>query len=185
MATKRTVTFEYQEPASEVGALLQDPVFLRYRSEAAGERNIDVKVVSENGGTRVTVAREKTIDVPAFARAVIGNTSRAVESTLWRAQGEGWIAEYTIEAPGLPVKTHGKSTIVPSARGATYTSTFEISARIPLIGGRIEALVADGLEEQMMANVERNVQALARNRERGPHSFIEGLREQDAEANAK
>lgn len=182
MPTTRTVTFDYPDTPAEVVGLLQDPVYLRYRSEVAGEQNIDVRVEQKPDGVRVTVSREKEVDVPAFARAVIGGAKRAVESTLWRDDGGRSSAEYEIEVPGLPVKTHGKSTFVASAGGCRYTSTFQITARIPLIGGKIEALVADRLEEQMVANAQRNAEALARNRERGPRSFIEELRAPDAAA---
>lgn len=179
MATTRTVTFDYPDAPADVTALLQDPVFLRYRSEAAGERNVEVRVEPTAGGVQVTVSREKDVDVPAFARVVVGSSNRAVESTSWRTEGERFSAEYTIEVPGLPVKTQGKSTFVANAGGCRYTSTFQVTARVPLIGGKIEALVADKLQEQMLANAQRNAEALARNRERGPRSFIEGLREQE------
>lgn len=182
MPTSRTITFDYADSAAEVAALLQDPVYLRYRSEIAEERNVDVRVEQQSDGVRVTVSREKDVDIPAFARAVIGGAKRAVESTLWRAEGERFSAEYQIEVPGLPVKTSGKSTFVSTAGGCRYSSTFQVTARIPLIGGKIEALVADGLVEQMLANAQRNADALGRNRERGPRSFIEELREQEARA---
>ena len=182
MPTTRTVTFDYPDTPADVAGLLQDPVYLRYRSEVAGEQNIDVRVEPEAGGVRVTVSREKEIDVPAFARAVIGGAKRAVESTLWRTEGDRFSAEYNIEVPGLPVKTSGKSTFVAGAAGCRYTSTFQVTARIPLIGGKIEALVADGLEEQMLANAQHNADALGRNRQRGAKSFIEELREQQASA---
>jgi hypothetical protein len=184
MATTRTVTFDYSETPNEVAALLQDPVFLRYRSESAGEHNIDVRVAEAEGGVRVTVAREKDVDVPAFAKAILGSARRAVESTLWRREGDRWLAQYTIEVGGVPVKAGGKSVLAPTPRGGCqYTSTFEISARIPLIGGRIEAFVADSLVEQLRANAERNAEALKRaGGQRGPHSFIEGLRDDGAQS---
>lgn len=178
MATTRTVTFEYAHPPSEVAALLQDPVFLRYRSESAGEHNIDVRVENVSDGVRVTVAREKEVDVPAFAKAILGSARRAVETTVWRRDGERWLAQYTIDVGGVPVKAGGKSVLAPTARGGCqYTSTFEITARIPLIGGRIEAFVADGLDEQLRANADRNAEALKRGQNRGTRSFIEGLRD--------
>lgn len=180
MATSRTVTFEYSASPADVAALLQDAVYLRYRSEQAGERNIDVQVQQTADGTRVTVAREKDVDVPAFARMVLGNANRAVESTVWRQVGDTWQAEYTIEVTGIPVKSKGKSTLSPSPRGCKYVSTFEATARIPLVGGKIEALVCDGLVEQLMANAERNAAALSRDASRGPKSFIEELRERAA-----
>jgi hypothetical protein len=175
MATSRTVTFEYLDPPDEVMALLRDPIYLRHRSETAGERNIEVRVEPEGDGVRITVAREKDIPVPAFAKAALGN-SRAVESTLWRADGDRWVAEYTIEASGIPVKAKGRSVLSPSGGGCRYVSTVEITARVPLIAGRIEAAAADGLEEQLRLNADRNAQALARGAQRGPQSLIAGLR---------
>jgi hypothetical protein len=155
---------------------LQDPVFLRHRSESAGERNIDIRVAPADGGVRVTVAREKTVDVPAFAKVAVGSTNRAVENTLWRSVADGWAAEYTIEVSGLPVKARGRSSLKPCSRGCLYTSTFEVIANIPLIGKRLEALVADGLEEQLKVNIQRNVEGLARGTNRGPHSYIAALK---------
>jgi hypothetical protein len=181
MPTTRTVTFDYPESPAEVLALLQDPVYLRHRSESNGERNIDVRVERSEAGTRVTVSREKSLDIPAFAKFAVGDASRAVESTLWRAEGEGFVAEYTIEVSGLPITARGKSVLSPSARGCHYSSTFEATVRIPLIGGRLEPLVADGLVEQLMHNAQRNAEALARGQHRGAHSFIEALRGAKAE----
>jgi hypothetical protein len=182
MATTRTVTHDYRATPAEVVALLQDPVFLRFRSESAGERNVDVRVEPRGDGVQVTVSREKDIDVPAFARAIVGAAKGAVESTFWTGSGERFVAEYTLQVDGLPVKTRGRSTFVPSTLGCLYTTDFEVSARIPLIGGRIEALVADGLAEQMRANAERNAEALVRSATRGQRSFIEALREPADEA---
>lgn len=176
MTTTRTVTFEYSESSAEVGALLQDPIYLRQRSETAGEHNIDVKVEAVQGGTRVTVAREKDVEVPAFAKMVLGSARRAVETTLWRPHGEQWVAEYQIEVSGVPVTTKGRSVLAPSAGGCSYTSTFEINAKIPFIGGRIEALVADGLVEQLLENCKRNAAALSRGKG-ATNSFIGGLAE--------
>jgi hypothetical protein len=177
MPTVRTVTFQYRGSSpDDVAALLQDPVFLRSRSEAAGEYNIDVQVAPEQDGIRVRVAREKQVDIPAFAKVALGSASKAVESTLWRKQGDTWVAEYTIEVSGVPVKSEGRSTLAPNAEGCLYTSTFELNVRIPLVGKRIEAFVADGLVEQLTANAQRNAEALERSRQRGPRSDIEQLR---------
>ncbi len=174
MTTTRTVTFEYSDSSAEVGNLLQDPIYLRQRSETAGESNIDVKVEPVDGGTRVTVSREKEIEVPAFAKMVLGSARRAVETTLWRQSGEQWIAEYQIEVSGVPVTTKGRSVLAPSAIGCGYTSTFEVNAKIPFIGGRIEALVAGGLVDQLGQTCKRNADALSRGKG-ATNSFIGGL----------
>jgi hypothetical protein len=157
---------------------------LRNRSEQNGERNVEVRVERSEAGIQVTVARDRPLDIPIpdFAKKVVGTASRAVENTLWRASGESWIADYTVEVPGLPVKVHGRSVLAPSARGCQYTSTFEVIVRVPLIAGRVEAMVAEGFAEQLRLNTERNAEALARGHQRAPHSFIDALRGADAKA---
>lgn len=185
MSTARTVTFAYPDSPAEVAALLQDAVYLRHRSETAGEHNIDVRVEHTQAGTRVTVAREKSFDIPAFAKLAVGNASKAVESTLWRADGERWLADYTIDVTGLPIKIQGHSVLTPNAGGCQYTSTFEATVRIPLIGKRLEGLVADGIEEQLLLNAQRNKDALTRGSQRGPHSFIDALHGGAAKTNER
>ena len=133
------------------------------------------------GGVRVTVSREKEVDVPAFAKPILGSARRAVESTLWRQSGEQWLAEYKIEVGGVPVAVQGRSTLSGRGNGCHYSSTFEITARIPLIGKRIEGFVADGLEEQLRENAQRNAAALARG-QAGPNSYIGALRDDAAKA---
>ncbi len=175
MSTVRTVSYEYSASTDEVAGLLQDPVYLRYRSDIAGETNVDVQVQQLNGGVRVTVSREKNVDVPAFAKAVLGSARRATETTFWQQRGDTWVAEYTIEVSGVPVVAKGTSTLSPCPKGCKYVSTFDATARIPLIGKRIEGLVADGLVEQLMQNVQRNVDALKRGTGLGANSYIGGL----------
>jgi Protein of unknown function (DUF2505) len=179
MATSRTLSFEYNQSPDEVAALLTDPVYLRHRSESAGEHNIDVRVEQVADGVRVSVAREKDVDVPAFAKALLGSARRAVETTTWRKGPSGWTAEYHIEVGGVPMKAWGKSSLVPGGAACRYTTTFEVEVRVPLIGKRLEAFIADGLEEQMRANIDRNVDALKRGAA-GPRSYIGGLKDDDA-----
>jgi hypothetical protein len=184
MSTARTVSFEYSESPERVAELLQDPVYLRARSESNGERNVDVRVESAEGGVRVTVARDRPLDIPipAFAKKAIGNANRAVESTLWRADGERWVADYTVDVPGLPVDVRGQSVLAPAACGCKYTSRFEVTVHVPLIAGRVEAMVAEGFAEQLRLNTGRNAEALKRSEPRGPRSLIDALGEPAAKA---
>ncbi|MFT3923933.1 MAG: DUF2505 domain-containing protein [Myxococcales bacterium] len=160
MPTARTIHYEYPANPDQIIALLKDPAFLKRRCEAAGERDVDVRVEPTSDGVRVVIAREKTIDIPAFARRLFEPTHRAVESTAWSRKGDRWVADYTVEVQGFPGKVSGRSTLTPSSSGCHYESTFEITARVPLIGGKIEGLLADGLAEQLVVNAQRNESAL-------------------------
>jgi hypothetical protein len=160
MPTSRTFTFDYLAAPDSVAALLHDPDFLRKRCEAAGDRNVEIHVEALADGVHMTVARERTMELPAIVRSVVSPTNRAVETTTWRRRDDAWHAEYSLEVSGLPGKVSGHSELRPTAGGTHYTSTFEVTAKWPLIAKRIEGAIADGFTEQLAINAERNAEAL-------------------------
>jgi hypothetical protein len=161
MSTPRTITYDYASNPDEVLNLLKDPEFLRRRAEAAGESNVDVQVMETQDGINVVTARDKAVELPSFAKRMFQPSNRIVENTTWRRQGNQWVAEYAIEITGIPGEVRGRSTIAPTAQGGSrYESRFEVTARIPLVGGKLEGFVAERIEEQLRANAERNAEGL-------------------------
>lgn len=160
MPTSRTFTYDYPADPESVAALLHDPEFLRKRCEAAGDKNVEIHVEAIQDGVHMTVARERTMELPAIVRTIVSPTNRAVETTTWKRQGDSWRADYSLEVAGLPGKVCGQSTLAPTAAGTHYTSTFEVTAKWPLIAKKIEAAIADGFTEQLAINAARNAEAL-------------------------
>jgi len=156
MPTPRSLSYDYASHPDQVFALLRDPDFLRRRSEAAGESNVEVEVAETGDGVRVITARDKAVDLPAFAKRMFQPQNRIVENTTWRRQGDKWVAEYAIEIKGIPGEVRGHSTLTPSPTGCRYETRFEVTARIPLVGGKLEGFVAERIEEQLRSNAERN-----------------------------
>jgi hypothetical protein len=160
MPTKRTFSFDYNCSVETVAALLHDANFLRSRCEAAGDQNVDIQIEKTPDGVSMVVSRERTIDLPAFVRGLVPPRNRATERTTWRRVEDSWQADYSVEVAGLPGKVRGRSLLTETGSGTHYESTFEVSAGLPLIGRRIEGLVADGFVEQLAINAERNAKAL-------------------------
>lgn len=160
MPTPRRITYEYASDPDTVAKLLHDPEFLKRRSELAGETNVEVKVVDLGDGMHVTVARDREVELPAFAKKLYSKQNRIVEDTTWRRQGGQWMAEYQVTVTGIPGEVRGKSTLTATAKGTMYESNFQVTARIPIVGGKLEAVVADRLEETFRANAERNKKQL-------------------------
>jgi hypothetical protein len=156
MPTPRSLTYDYASNPDEVFALLRDPEFLRRRCEAAGEKNVDIKIDETGDGVRVVTARDKAMELPAFAKRMFSPQNRIVENTTWRRQGDQWVADYAIEIKGIPGEVRGRSTLAPSALGCRYETKFEVTARIPMVGGKLEGFVAEGIEVQLRSNAERN-----------------------------
>jgi hypothetical protein len=156
MPTPRRITYQYPAEPDAVAALLHDELFLRQRAEAAGETNIEVTVEAVTDGFRVVVARDKQVELPAFARRMFKPQNRIVDDTTWLRRDGQWTAEYQVIVAGVPGEVRGRSTLVKSAVGTHYESAFEVTARIPLVGAKLEGIVADRVEENFRANAERN-----------------------------
>ncbi|MFT3924426.1 MAG: DUF2505 domain-containing protein [Myxococcales bacterium] len=163
MTVSRRISFEYAADPDRVAALVLDPGFLRDRSAAAGDREIDIQLDEVDGGFRLTIARQRTIDLPHFVKGWVEPTHWATEKTYWRRQGKRWVAEFAVEVQGMPGRASGRSFLEPSSAGCRYESTFEVTAKVPVpfLGSRIETLLADGLAEQLLFNAARNAAALA------------------------
>lgn len=160
MPTPRRFSYEYATDPDTVAKLLHDPEFLRRRCEAAGEKNVEVKVEQLPDGLSVVVARDKEVELPAFAKKMFNPQNRIIEQTRWRRQGDRWVAEYQVTIGGVPGEVRGKSTLAPSSMGCHYESAFEVTSRIPLVGGKLEGFVADKLEETFRSNAQRNAEQL-------------------------
>lgn len=160
MPTPRTVTYEYPVGPDAVAALLRDPEFLKTRSEQAGDSNVEVKIEDVGDGLRVVVARDKQLELPAFAKRMFQPKNRITDDVRWKRVGERWVGEYTLEIAGVPGEIKGRTTLAPSGAGCVYESSFQVTARVPLIAGKIESFVADKVEETFRDNAVRNAERL-------------------------
>jgi len=156
MSTRRRITYEYAADPDAVFALLHDRDFLLARAEAAGEKNVEVTVQEVPDGFRVVVARDKEVELPAFAKRMFKPQNRITDDTTWLRQGERYVASYQVTVAGIPGEVVGKSTLSASTKGCSYESNLEVTARIPIVGAKLEGIVADRIEETFRANAERN-----------------------------
>jgi hypothetical protein len=160
MPTPRTVTYEYPAAPDQVAALLRDPDFLKARSEQAGDKNVKVSVEHLGDGLRVVVARDKELELPSFAKRLFQPKNRITDDVRWHRDGERWVGEYTLEIAGVPGEIKGRSTLAPSAAGCTHESFFEVTARVPLMAGKLESFVADRVAETFRDHAVRNAERL-------------------------
>lgn len=161
MSTPRSFQYEYGKDADAVAAMLRDPEFLRWRAEAAGDTNIDVRIEPAPTGMRVTVARTREVNLPGFAKKMFGSVNRIVDETVWKQEDGRWVGEYAINITGIPGEVKGSISLVPLATGCRFESAFEVTSKVPMFASKLESFVADKVEETLRANAERNAQYLS------------------------
>ena len=153
----------YQAAPDAVFAFLTDPGQLIARFEAAGDRDVEVVRCAPDGDEFVVeVRREVTIDLPGFARKVLGETNTTVQRERWSAPAEDGTrqAGYEIEAVGTPVRTRGTFRLAPDGTGTTHTVDGTMDVKVPLIGGRLGSFLDGTARDRVRADFAFNAEHL-------------------------
>jgi hypothetical protein len=130
----------YEASPAQVYSMLADPAFREAVCAAQEVVSVDARITPKSGGMQVTVDQVQRTPVPAFARRIIGATTRAVQREDWSDHRN---AALVIETPGMPGTMSGTITIQPAGKQAVEVVELEIHSGVPLIGGRLEKLMAD------------------------------------------
>jgi hypothetical protein len=131
----------YAAPPAEVYAMLTDPAFREKASRAQGTTSVEVDVSGSE--VRIEMVQPNT-DIPAFAKKIAGESTRAIQTESWR---DGTVADFAVASPGKPVGISGTRALVPDGDGTLDTFTGEAKATLPLVGGKIEKLVVGKLKD--------------------------------------
>lgn len=135
----------YEAGPGEVFAMLADPAFREKVAAEQGVVSIEVSITPTGAGfTMVSDQVQDTAGLPAIAKKIAGETTRAVVREQW--PDAAGTATIEITAPGKPTKATGTVRLVPAGAGTTYVQELDVSVKVPLIGGKLEALMADNID---------------------------------------
>lgn len=131
-----------------------DAGYLEALCRRTGAVEHDVQV----DGLRTVVRRVMPTDrFPDFARKMTGDRITMVETTTWQPEADADSArhgEVRLTVEGAPVQATFATVVRPDGTGAVEVVSGEVTAKVPLIGGRIEKAVLPGLQAAMDAQVD-------------------------------
>jgi len=135
----------YDAPPDQVFAMLSDTAFRRRVGAAQEVVSADVDVTEQGGGFRlVSTQVQNTAGLPAIARKIAGDTTEVVVTEEWPGHDGGSI---DITAPGKPTSAKGSITLAPHGSGTRELVELEIKVKVPLVGGKLESLMAEQVKE--------------------------------------
>jgi hypothetical protein len=144
----------------QVHAMLADPAF---REEVCDRQRVlrrTVSVDASAAGMSVEVDRVQAADgIPSFARKFVGEEIRIVQSEDWTSPEKG---NLHITIPGKPAEMTGTTLLTEDPAGTTQTVNLAVKVNLPLVGGKIEGLVADLLGKALRAEHQVGVSYLSR-----------------------
>jgi hypothetical protein len=142
-----TVTFDmtYDAPLATVTAMLADESF---REQVCAAQHATSQTVTITGipGTVDIAYTQETSGVPSFAKKFVGSTVSIKQHETWSTP---LAATLDIDA-GVPIAVV-KGSIALDERGTqtVETVTLQVTVKVPLVGGKIEALVADMIRKAL------------------------------------
>lgn len=130
----------YDASSAQVYAMLADPAFRKASCRAQEVVSVDVSITPTPTGMSVTIDQEqRTPGLPSFARRFIGATTPAVQVEEWSDHRS---ATLEIKTP-VPGSMTGTITIEPHGKKAVEVVELTVRSSIPLVGGKLEKLMAD------------------------------------------
>lgn len=129
----------YDASPTEVYEMRADPAFRAQVCEAMDTLSHDVTVDDTDGELTIAVDMlQHTQGVPGFAKKVVGDQTRVIQTERWPALHAGHIE---VEIPGKPGHIRGTLSLAEEGAGSVYVFDGEAKIGIPLIGGRLEGLI--------------------------------------------
>jgi Protein of unknown function (DUF2505) len=143
----------YDASPAEVFEMLADRDFREKVGEALDVVSADISLDRDSDGFTLTNDQvQRTEGLPSFAKRIAGDTTRVIQTEEWSSPTGGTLR---IDAPGKPTSMSGTIELVPDGSGTVEVVELEIKAKVPLIGGKLEGLMADQVREGM--DTEREV----------------------------
>jgi len=134
----------YDAAPQEVLAMLADPAFREKVCDAMKVERREVGIDGAAGeGMQVVVDQTQPAQgLPSFAKKIVGEELRIVQRETWSDDAH---ASLDVEIPGKPGTFAGAIALAADGSGTVESVTGEVRVKVPLVGGKLEGLVADML----------------------------------------
>jgi len=131
----------YDAAPADVLAMLADPAFREKVCVAMRATRRDVSIDGAPESMKVVVDQTQPAKgIPSFAKKFVGDEIQIVQHEQWKG-GSG--ATLKVEIPGKPGALDGSIALSQNGSGTVEAVEGDIKVKIPMIGGKLEALIGD------------------------------------------
>ncbi|MGH3516784.1 MAG: DUF2505 domain-containing protein [Haloechinothrix sp.] len=142
--------FDYELGAGELYQCFTDERFIVAQLTAAGGTDVAVleRAVSEDGA-RIVWRQRTEVEVPSIAKSMVPTSNLITQTDLWTVDGDGFRCDWQADISGAPAVSSGAMAIAPEGAGCRYTFIGEVRVNVPLLGGRLEGLAVERMEDEI------------------------------------
>lgn len=152
---------EFPRPWDAVQRMFSDPRYFEQKSLALGRQSLkilDHESQPQRFRIRFSFEERPGAQLPAFASRFLGERAQAVEVDLWNWTSRS--GRLAIELKGVPVKLGAAMQIADTAQGCVNVLRWEIVCAVPLVGARLEKLVAEDIRQKSAADYAASLELL-------------------------
>jgi hypothetical protein len=124
----------------DVFAMFADPAFRTAVSEYQRVIDFDCRISMNGEGMDVQIEQAHGTDrIPGFAQRLVGREIRFVQQETWESPSS---ADLHVSVPGKPGNIAGSETLTQSGDDVVQTVDIAVTVSMPLVGGKVEDLIA-------------------------------------------
>ena len=143
----------------DVFAMYGDPAYRKAVSEYQHVVDFDCQISMTGDGMDVQLEQAHGTDrIPSFAQRLVGNEIRFVQHETWASPSR---ADIHVTIPGKPGEMTGTETLTQSGDDVVQQVDLAVKVSIPLVGGKVEDLIAGFLGKAFDAENKVGVKWLA------------------------
>jgi hypothetical protein len=111
--------------------------------------NVKIKREGKSPNARLRISRTMPANPPAAIKRLVPATNEVSHTEAWRSDGDGHIADISVEIKGVPVKIIGTKALLPEKGGCSVEWKFDVTSGLPLVGGIIASFAGAELEKNL------------------------------------
>jgi hypothetical protein len=143
MARMKRVSHTLTYPATtvdDVYAMLADPAYRKAVGDYQKVTDFSCDVTPSGDGMSVRLEEAHGTDrIPSFAQRLVGSEIRFVQQESWSSPSG---ADIHVTIPGKPGDITGSTSLTQSGADVVQTIDLAVKVSIPLVGGKVEDLIA-------------------------------------------
>ncbi|HET6166327.1 MAG TPA: DUF2505 domain-containing protein [Marmoricola sp.] len=125
---------------AHVYAMLADPAYRKAVGEYQRVTDFSCDITTAGGGMQVRLEQAHGTDrIPSFAQKLVGREIRFVQEESWSSPSA---ADIHVSIPGKPGEMTGGTTLSQAGADVVQHIDLAVKVSVPLIGGKLEELVA-------------------------------------------
>jgi hypothetical protein len=153
-------TLDYPDATvHDVFAMFGDPAYRKAVADYQRVVDFDCRISRDGEGMDVRLEQAHSTDrIPGFAQKLVGHEIRFVQQEIWASP---WSSDIHVTIPGRPGDMTGTETLTQSGDDVVQRIDLAVKVSMPIVGGKVEDLIAGFIDKAFGAENEVGVKWLA------------------------